>query len=306
MILILSQESDFSTTQIIEWLEVLGKKWIRINGEDEIIIDYEGEDIVFTLNESSFKFSEITSFWYRRGFLNVKKKTSGIQEFKDFMNAEYNSLIEFIYYRLSQKHRLDSLKNRHVNKLIVNSIARELGIKTPYEFVFNKKSDLKLILDDDKEYVTKSIYGDPRRDFENFYIYNYTSSVDTNNIKSETFFPSLIQNKISKKYELRIFYLKGKFYSMAIFTQKDVQTSLDSRRYNYKKPNRRVPFVLPKLIEDKIDSLMKKLDFDSGSIDMIVTPENEYIFLEVNPIGQFSMTSFPCNYNIEKKIAEYL
>jgi D-alanine-D-alanine ligase-like ATP-grasp enzyme len=51
---------------------------------------------------------------------------------------------------------------------------------------------------------------------------------------------------------------------------------------------------------------MNKLDLNCGSIDMIVTPKNEYVFLEVNPVGQFGMVSYPCNYNLEKKIAEYL
>jgi hypothetical protein len=39
---------------------------------------------------------------------------------------------------------------------------------------------------------------------------------------------------------------------------------------------------------------------------MIVTPEKKYIFLEVNPIGQFNQVSIPCNYAIEEKIANYL
>ena len=51
---------------------------------------------------------------------------------------------------------------------------------------------------------------------------------------------------------------------------------------------------------------MKSLDLKTGSIDMILTPEGDYYFLEVNPVGQFSMTSSPCNYNLEKRIAEYL
>jgi hypothetical protein len=39
---------------------------------------------------------------------------------------------------------------------------------------------------------------------------------------------------------------------------------------------------------------------------MIVTPEKKYVFLEVNPIGQFNQVSIPCNYFLEKKIADYL
>ena len=38
---------------------------------------------------------------------------------------------------------------------------------------------------------------------------------------------------------------------------------------------------------------------------MIVTPTNEYVFLEVNPVGQFNFVSELCNYYIEKNIAEF-
>jgi len=44
----------------------------------------------------------------------------------------------------------------------------------------------------------------------------------------------------------------------------------------------------------------------SGSIDMILTPEDEYVFLEVNPVGQFQWVAEHCNYPINQKIAEYL
>ncbi len=51
---------------------------------------------------------------------------------------------------------------------------------------------------------------------------------------------------------------------------------------------------------------MDKLDLNCGSIDMIVNTKNEFIFLEVNPVGQFGMVSEPCNYFLEKKVAEFL
>lgn len=48
---------------------------------------------------------------------------------------------------------------------------------------------------------------------------------------------------------------------------------------------------------------MKDIDMNCGSIDMIYSPEGEYIFLEVNPVGQFQWLSKSCNYDIERQIA---
>ena len=45
---------------------------------------------------------------------------------------------------------------------------------------------------------------------------------------------------------------------------------------------------------------------NTGSFDFILTSEGEYVFLEVNPIGQFGMVSYPCNYYLEEKIVDLL
>ena len=51
---------------------------------------------------------------------------------------------------------------------------------------------------------------------------------------------------------------------------------------------------------------MNRIDLDCGSIDLIYSVDETYYFLEVNPIGQFGMVSYPCNYNIEALIARTL
>jgi glutathione synthase/RimK-type ligase-like ATP-grasp enzyme len=132
--------------------------------------------------------------------------------------------------------------------------------------------------------------------------------VDDQNIAKipDLFAESLFQALIPKKYEIRSFFFQDKFYSMAIFSQNDDQTKVDFRNYNWKKPNRNVPFQLPAWLEDKLYKLMKLLGLHSGSFDLIFTPEGEYVFLEVNPVGQFGMVSIPCNYGLEKILAEYL
>lgn len=83
---------------------------------------------------------------------------------------------------------------------------------------------------------------------------------------------------IDKKYEIRTFYLKGKFYSMAIFSQNDSKTVVDFRNYNIEKPNRTVPYNLPKSITHKISQLMRNLEMNCGSIDLIYGKDDEFYF----------------------------
>lgn len=101
-----------------------------------------------------------------------------------------------------------------------------------------------------------------------------------------------------------MFYLSGRCYSMVILSQDSVYTETDFRKPILNNSlNRKLPYVLPKSIEDKITLLMDKLLLNTGSIDLIVDSENEYYFLEVNPVGQVLMTSVPCNYYLDKLVA---
>ena len=93
---------------------------------------------------------------------------------------------------------------------------------------------------------------------------------------------------------------------MAIFSQNNEKTKLDFRNYDYSFPNRKTPFILPSKIEKKIRNFMNFIKLNCGSLDLILTPNSEYVFLEVNPVGQFGMVSSPCNYELEKKIANKL
>ncbi|MGH2666903.1 grasp-with-spasm system ATP-grasp peptide maturase [Flavobacterium sp.] len=307
MILILSENKDSSTTQVIEWLNFFNKKWVRINGEEKIQIECIGEDFLFITDDFRFKLSEISSFWYRRGFFNIKLNLTEINEFNEQIKREASVLIQYIHYKLFQIKHIDSIKNVSVNKLIINSQAEELGFLTPKSYIFSNKTELKKVIDNnDEQFITKTIADGSFLNFKDHLVYNYTSKINLDNIVSEKFAPSLAQVYTKKKYELRIFYLLGRCYAMAIFSQKDDQTTIDFRNYNDDQPNRNIPYNLPIAIGTKVCQLMKKLNFDSGSIDMIVTPDNQFIFLELNPFGQFGMTSYPCNYNVEKIIAENL
>lgn len=183
-------------------------------------------------------------------------------------------------------------------------MAKEVGFDIPKSFIISHKSELN-----EGKLISKSVY-------ETYYIKNdngfytmFTERINKGNIKylPTSFFPSFIQEEVFKAYELRIFYIKGEFYSMAIFSQINKQTELNFRKYDWVNPNRRVPYNLPKEIKDKIRLLCKKIGLNCCSIDMIVSKENgKYYFLEINPTGEFGMVAQPCNYELYKKTAKTL
>jgi ATP-GRASP peptide maturase of grasp-with-spasm system len=186
-------------------------------------------------------------------------------------------------------------------------IAQEVGLKTPDTIITNSKKNLKEFASRYDQIICKNI-----GEISSIYYYKlfitYTSVITPEFIEQlpDHFFLSLFQEAIDKEFEIRVFYLEGSLFSMAIFSDNDPQTKVDFRMYNGEKPNRTVPLKLPNDLEDKIVEFMKCVNLSTGSLDLIYSQTGEYYFLEVNPVGQFGMVSFPCNYNLEKLMAEYL
>ncbi len=307
MLLIITSEQDHSSLLVIDWLNHIRLPWIRVNEKDAIELSFVENDIKFQSDSFSFFLSEVKVVWYRRGFLNFKFFTSKLFDIDEFRRIELKKLKEYIYYKLSQLPNINRFENTDINKLIVTEKARDVGLLTPKEFLVSNKNILqKTLTDSDTQHATKSIsgFGTIPSDVVNYKI--LTKKIDTLDSTPQNFFPSLVQQYIEKRYELRIFYMDEKFWTMAIFSQNDDTTAVDFRNYNVVKPNRNIPFNIPHDIKRKIIKLMKKLDLNCGSIDMIVTPQLEFVFLEVNPVGQFGMVSHPCNYYLHREVAQHL
>lgn len=317
MILIFTEHNDASTIKVIDWLKfVHNKDFLRINTDFETPISIKSlngtQSFLFKHEENIVDFTEINAIWFRRGSFKINKniiKEENIESrlVNEYINYESSVLTDYLNYLLQRKQFLGSPYLQDINKLYVLEKAESLKIKIPKTNILTTKSDLALFIKR-KKAITKAIGGTLFIRTPEYNLFSMTNLIEKKHLKyiPDTFPPSLFQEYIEKKYEIRTFYLKGSCYSMAIFSQTDEKTRVDFRNYNHSKPNRRVPFQLPKTMENKIRKLMKGLGLDTGSLDIIVNKKNQFVFLEVNPVGQFGMVSFPCNYQLEKKIADIL
>ncbi len=318
MVLILSSLDDLSTNTVIDWLLYYKKKYVRISSIDEIefskiIISDTGFDIEMTINNTlNICLSEITTFWYRRSYFSVfieklKNTCSLFQQINHHLQVEANILMNFFIHEIKTKS-LNIPQDNNLNKLITLNTAAKLGLKVPYTLITNTKEIVENFHKTKQNIITKNISGGVFISDDEQFLSTITQRVTQEDVETlpEKFSYSLFQEEIKKIFELRIFYLDDNFYASAIFSQNDKKTEVDFRNYNVEKPNRTPPFKLPIDIEEKLRILMHANHLNSGSIDMIYSDQGEYIFLEINPIGQLHQVSHPCNYYLEKKIAEFL
>jgi ATP-GRASP peptide maturase of grasp-with-spasm system len=329
MLLILSDEFDITTNDVIDWLDHLKISFLRINDTHSIAVN----SLKINNEKTSWNITvfdpigstnriidseEIKSFWYRRGKFVInnefdnKERPSAYWEFnqklKNFISKNNDDLIRFLYNNLKDRKHLGFFYDNYTQKLQNLVTAQKLGLQIPSTQILNDKKSLISFLEQYGKCITKGINENGvgiKNKIDAGCLTQLINKTDLKNIP-ELFSNSLVQEYIEKLFELRIFYINGECYSSAIFSQLDEMTKIDFRNYNYDSPNRIVPFMLPKFMKNKIVRFMNRVNMKTGSLDVLVSTKMEYYFLEVNPIGQFSWFSKKCNYNIENAIAKYL
>lgn len=311
MIIIISEENDYSTWEVARWLKYFGAKYLRINLSDKLLmseIDLKENRFVVHIDGVKIDLLQGHTYWYRRGGLSFFKLTGNQgHHLSRFLRDENNALNVYLFssLRKTKTKSIGSWLDIFHNKLTTLKLAEKCGLFIPTTTITGNRKSLASFLEDNRYSITKSIQGTfYSRTKKSIYL-AYTTRVDTKDVRNlcEDFEPSLIQEEIKKKFEIRSFFLNDSFYSMAIFSQQNPKTQIDFRNYDIKTPNRVVPYNLPKNVEAKLRKLYKLLCLTSCSTDLILDMDYKYYFLEINPFGQFGMVSKPCNYYLEKKIA---
>ena len=117
--------------------------------------------------------------------------------------------------------------------------------------------------------------------------------------------PSLFQEYIEKDYELRITVLENKVVPIRINSQNSERSTVDFRRYDFEKVSYELAEI-PPMVERFCLNLIRHYGLLFGEIDMIKAKDGRYVFLEINPNGQWLWLELQSGYNLTKDVAENL
>lgn len=311
--LILSESGDITSIEVTQWLSHFNIPY-KIVFQNDIQnlnhLELTNENVnLKLLGKYINKYSVI---WIRRGGFNFIDSSLKLKSFYDYLKKEQKSIQVSLESIVELNTKLIGSYVKEVDHYKIEHLleAKKIGLKIPSTLVTTNKKDLLCFFKKNKSIVSKDIRYSIRFQMEDrkFMISEGTTLVTNEMIDKldNNFCPTLVQKKIEKLFEIRVFYIDNLFYSMAIFSQKDKRTELDYRNYNRGHENRAVPYILPPEIKTKIKLLTKRLELNTGSIDLIYSKNEEFIFLEVNPQGQLDWVSKNCNYYIERSIAKHL
>jgi glutathione synthase/RimK-type ligase-like ATP-grasp enzyme len=98
--------------------------------------------------------------------------------------------------------------------------------------------------------------------------------------------PVIIQEYVAKRVELRVTVVGRAVFAAEIHSQESNHTRFDWRRYDLGSTRHEV-HRLPVGVAQRCVEIVERLGLRYGAIDLILTPDGRYVFLEVNPTGQW-------------------
>ncbi|MCK6611821.1 MAG: hypothetical protein L6Q78_12375 [Bacteroidia bacterium] len=303
MILIITHKTDFTADFVINKLNQRGIAYKRLNCEDIFKDEYKiklNSNFTYSiLGEEKYK-----SVWFRRTKLPEIKGLK--REEKLYILYETESLFENIFSTLTANWLSSpSAVYEAENKLLQLKTAIKIGFNIPQTLITNSKQELKQFYSDCNHDIILKPISQTRIQYNEGSAFIFTNPIPEDyitNIESYDLTPCIYQKNIPKEYELRVTVVGDLVFSAAVYSQADEETKNDWR----KKKLKFEPVEIPNEIQQKCITLLKELDLKFGAIDLIKTPNEEYVFLEINPNGQWAWIETQTGQKISDAIINQL
>ncbi|MGI8837488.1 MAG: hypothetical protein ACR2H4_12750 [Pyrinomonadaceae bacterium] len=117
--------------------------------------------------------------------------------------------------------------------------------------------------------------------------------------------PVIYQGLIQKACDIRVTIVGKRVFSAAIDSQSIPSADIDWRQSDTEDLPHSV-HQLPPSIKAQCLAYMDELGLSFGALDLVLTPQNEYVFLEINSAGQWVWLEDKLDLPISKTIAEWL
>lgn len=173
------------------------------------------------------------------------------------------------------------------SKIVQLRLSKKIGLNFPETLISNNLEAIKNFIDEKRPEETIYKTFAPSTWEEEGDVFNfYTTKISADMLPEQSVLgltPGIYQKKIKKAFEVRATFFGEENISVKIHNSE----ALDWRILNRTSSLILSPITLCPEVEKKCILMMKELNIVFGCFDFIVTPEGEYIFLEVNEMGQF-------------------
>jgi glutathione synthase/RimK-type ligase-like ATP-grasp enzyme len=232
--------------------------------------------------------SQVTSVWYRRPErAELPDWPAAVRKFavRESEHALGGLWAALDCYWVSRPERIFAASY----KLPQLGWARAAGFRVPDTLVTNDPLSVRAFYDThDGAIVYKTLYAGNIAHSADTIGVIYTTPILAEHVEQMNrvaLVPCQFQEYVPKRLEVRATVMGEAVLAVEIHSQATEQTRHDWRRYDDNTPYQ--AHALPHEMEDACIRLVKQLGLEFGAIDLILRPDGEYVFLEINPNGQW-------------------
>ncbi len=298
-VLVVTHSNDNESVEMVgKEIEALGGEVVRFNSDEfpvsvklEAGYSDSGTDLYMENSEGRWNLSEIDAVWYRR--LSLGGKLPGdlgediIRPSVEESRRLFVGLLESMdVFTMNSYHSVRYSEN----KLLQLKVAGELGLNVPDTVVTNSPGAVRELSGRCKDgIITKmqSSFALYRNGEEHVVFTNKVSADDMEHLNDLKYCPMIFQEKLDNIQELRVTIVGDQIFAASIDPALRRGAEVDWRKKGAELINDWKPYELPEDIKVKLLKFMDYFKINYGAMDIIVTPEGKYVFLENNPGGEF-------------------
>jgi hypothetical protein len=318
MILIISADDDPHADQVEARLRQRGASVERFDGGDyparaQISVRYAGgrPQRTITARGRTLDLERVRALWHRRPGVPAPEPIVHDPATRAYTIAECKKHLVDLWASLpcAQVPGTQAVYGRAELKAMQLEVAAKLGFEVPPTLFTN---DPRALLDfhrqHDGQIVSKLASAAFFASALSDYFVRYTELSTTRDVgyaRGIRHCPMIFQAYVEKRLELRVTVVGERVFAAEIHSQETEHTRHDWRRYDHATTPHAV-HVLPPSVEDQCRALVTELGLVYGAIDLILTPDGRYVFLEINPNGQYLWIENRTGLPISDAIADLL
>jgi hypothetical protein len=316
-ILIITTSVDAASDAVIDSLVSQGAtNFFRLNTEDFPLNAMASFEVRRDRKRNSWNRStsldRLRRVWLRRHRLPdlpaeipPAHKEYALRESLWFLRGLIFELTEFLPHDAWMSHPLEL--SRAESKVFQLSVAANVGLRCPETLISNDPQEIRRFFElHAGDVIAKPVrmgyfdYGVEQRA-------TYTTKITKSDLSDDaalTAAPVIYQQHIGKESDIRVTVVGEKLYAAAIDSQ-----SVDSARVDWRRSDVELNHQhhqLPQEVANGCRALMSKLGIRFGAIDFVLAPSGEYVFLEVNPNGQWLWLEDKLGFRVADDIACWL
>lgn len=314
-VLIIGQIPDPHISSVARILTRLGAKVLvfdRLQPQESVRLNYQlgpdGCKGFLHVGGESCNLAEVHAVWWRvKAFTLAEMSGLSPSPAASFGQREWRSALDSIEFFTSQARwvnpRLADLRARDKPTQLL--VAHELGLTIPQTLISNDSSSVANFIEaggDEHIYKVLTWYFEPPDRMI------FTSIVEADRVSSDphavSLAPGIFQVRVPKVYEVRATVVGDEIFTVRIDSQAHDDTRLDWRRNQDSLSYTQLE--LPDDIRRLLLAMNDRLGLFFAAYDLIVTPSDQYVFLEVNPLGQWLWLENATGVPISQALAEFL